>query len=317
MGKQVVFVDGTIFSGSTLLQYQIANDQSGFAGGEIAWLFWPMRVGHVYRLRYCTPESAGLWREVYRRGVENVYQTIFELRPEVRFIVDSSKSPYWTKTQEFYLHDTDIAVKRLLVWKTPLELAASMRKRDRFDEWRSTWLVYHRLYASMVDNWRAIPYQVLASQPSEALNTICNYLGIPYFSGKEDYWRREYMALGGNMTARFHLERPDQAQAMLNVTHDRKRMHQYRTTSYAPITDPELLEEVNTAQHQQPEFHAIETMLRERSLPHGKNAMLPDELRYQSWSVSLRKMKQRLTGKLGHIRYGSRIEQALNERVRS
>lgn len=315
--RTVVFVDGTMFSGSTFLQYQIANDPVGFAGGEIAWLFWPTRVAHVNRLRYCSSESLTLWREVHRRGVEKLYQTIFELRPDVRFIVDSSKSPYWSGLQESYLRDTDIEVKRLLVWKTPVELAASMRKRNRFSEWQKTWLGYHRLYASLVQDWRAISYRFLASEPDEALKAICGYLDVPYFEGKAEYWRREYVALGGNMTARFHLEAPEQAQAMLDTTFDQQRMNQYRSGKYSAVTDPELLAVVNTARREQPQFDIIENLLRERSLPHGETNELPSELRYGTLSIALRQLKQKTSGMVGQIRYRSSIEQTLNAGVES
>ncbi len=68
--------------------------------------------------------------------------------PEVEFIVDSSKDPFWIRSQSENLRRKGIQAKNILIWKTPLEFAYSCQRRDHFEDWDGRWIDYHRRYFS-------------------------------------------------------------------------------------------------------------------------------------------------------------------------
>ena len=121
MQRRVVFVQGTAYSGSTFFHLMLANDPAGFACGEVHGLFRPHVDGHVNRICSCGDPQCQLWPQVLARGEEELYASIFSLRPEVRLIVDSSKQPFWIRTQNRRLARANIRYDNILIWKTPLE----------------------------------------------------------------------------------------------------------------------------------------------------------------------------------------------------
>jgi hypothetical protein len=135
-------------------------------------------------------------------GEERLYENVFDRFPDVEFIVDSSKDPFWITRQARRLRAAGIGVEHILIWKTPAELAASFRKRNRRG-WAKAWMHYHRLYATLIPEFRAIPYAALASDPA-TLKPVCDYLGIEYVDGKHEFWTKEHHTLFGSPTAKIH-----------------------------------------------------------------------------------------------------------------
>lgn len=135
MEQRVIFVQGTAYSGSTLFHLMLANDPAGIACGEVHGLFRPHMDGHVNRTCACGDPQCRLWPQVLARGEENLYASLFALRPEVRLIVDSSKQPFWIRTQNRRLARTNIRFDNLLISKTPLEFAGSKKRKGSFYNW--------------------------------------------------------------------------------------------------------------------------------------------------------------------------------------
>src|SRR6266498_3705998 len=92
--KKVIFVGGTSFSGSTFFHLMLANDPKGFALGEIRSVFHPQRPDQINSVCGCGDPACTLWQQIRRNGENHVYETVFDLHPEVEFIVDSSKIPF-------------------------------------------------------------------------------------------------------------------------------------------------------------------------------------------------------------------------------
>lgn len=209
MKKKVIFVGGTSYSGSTFFHLTLANDPAGFAVGEVNHLFAPTKERHLRSTWQCGcgDPSCVVWDEVKKRGADALYETIFELHPEVDFIVDSSKNIVWTAEQSERLTKRGIEAERILIWKTPLEFAYSLQKRNRLHEGEGllNWPRYYRLYYSFMDKWRAVRYSEYANQQGPVLAAACDYLGIPYYPGKERFWEKTYHLLGGNLSSRIHL----------------------------------------------------------------------------------------------------------------
>ncbi len=223
-----------------MLHLMLANDASGFACGEVHGLFRPIRLEQLNRRCSCGYTECKIWPPVHASGEHLLYPSLFDKHPNIDFIVDSSKQPFWVLSQHRYLRERDIPFCDILVWKTPLELAESFRKRGRSD-WLRVWLSTYRNLLTMFPNIRGVKYRDLLTK-EHALRDACHRLGIPYFNGKENYWNRTYCLLGGSRTARSHLHRATgddsthQGTSGINTP--------YQTLTYTPVVDRALQMEV-------------------------------------------------------------------------
>ena len=202
--KKVIFIGGTAYSGSTFLDMVLANAPDGFSCGEVNAYFYPYREHHINPLCGCGSPACDIWYKIKKNGLKKLYQTIFELYPEVNIIVDSSKDPDWIRDRIDDLKDTGISVENILIWKTPEEFFASCSKRGKTKRWEQEWINYHRYYFSQINNWISLPYKHLATT-TDTLKKLCNVIDIPFFYGKEEYWRKKHHTLFGNTSAKIHL----------------------------------------------------------------------------------------------------------------
>ena len=201
---KLVFVGGSSYSGSTLLDMVLANGESGFSCGEVGALFWPYRRRHLDAKSASSHPEGAIWADIRRRGERNLYRSIVEERPGIDVIVDSTKEPIWIETQAARAREQGFDVRHVLIWKTPDEFRASREKRGRGNGWLRAWMNYHRLYFSLIPEWVAIRYRSFAEDES-ARTALCHSLGIPYFQGKERYWEKAQFTLFGNTSAKIHL----------------------------------------------------------------------------------------------------------------
>jgi hypothetical protein len=202
--KKVIFVGGTSYSGSTFLDMILANSPHGFSCGEVYALFWPYRKHHIDYECGCGDPDCEIWETVKSTGATNLYQRIFEIFPDLDFIVDSSKDPLWISDRIKDLTGSRIQVKNILIWKSPEEFYSSRMKRNQKRGWKRSWINYHKLYFRMVKHWFSIPYHDLASNP-DSLKMVCEKLEIPFFDGKDKYWEKVHHTLFGNTSAKIHL----------------------------------------------------------------------------------------------------------------
>lgn len=201
--KTVIFVGGTSYSGSTFFDMILANDPRGFSCGEIHALFHPYRPHHDDPECGCGNTDCDIWRHAHAAGEEHVYEYLFERFAYLEFLVDSSKNPFWIERQTQRLRHRGMAVRNILIWKTPEEMFHSCRKRGIALDWSRKWINYHRLYWSLIPDFRAYAYSDLAKNP-ESVEAVCKYLGIEYFAGKESYWEKEHHTVFGNTSAKIH-----------------------------------------------------------------------------------------------------------------
>lgn len=202
--KTVIFVGGSSYSGSTLLDLTLGNDDRAFSCGEISNYFYPTKPIHSHPICGCGNVSCNTWHTIKRRNAQCPYEVIFDMFPRVEFVIDSSKSPLWIHQQQKRLAKTDIVCRNILIWKHPFQAAHSYKKRGIEEKWERNWVNYHRLYFSLIKEWHSVSYDAFISDPS-VLKQVCDRLGIPYFGGKERYWERRHCIIGGNHSARVHL----------------------------------------------------------------------------------------------------------------
>jgi hypothetical protein len=308
--KQVIFIGGTAYSGSTSFDMTLANDSRGFSCGEVRFFFHPTEVHHVNPACSCNEPTCAVWPQLKKGGPTHVYLSIFELFPEVEFIVDSSKDPFWIQSQSAHLRQQGVQVHNILIWKDPLEIASSYKKRGQSNEWERSWMNYHRLYYSLVPGWRSVRYRDFA-QNRETLQIVCNYLQIPYFEGKERYWEKQHHILFGNTSALVHLKTDEKVKEMAILNHpkaNRKHSDQptHRSIYYDPVEDSALQQAV----HQKMACNPLLSEIGELLEHHDVRGSAPTTRRWSSIELStsatqLRAVKRLLQIYLGKARFTS------------
>ncbi|MHA1757222.1 MAG: hypothetical protein ACTSVV_10665 [Promethearchaeota archaeon] len=271
--RKVIFIGGTSYSGSTFLDMMIANDPKGFSCGEVYALFNPYKFHHFNPQCNCGDKNCSIWQEVLIKGENNLYETIFNLFPNIEFIVDSSKSPFWILSQINRLKEKEIKVLNLLIWKSPLEIAYSFKKKNNFRHWQKSWINYHRLYFTLIKDWRSIKYLDLTRKFS-TLKRICDYVDIEYFKNKERYWEKKHHNLFGNISAKIHLYPKDNKQfkeyrniILKQYRFDNKEVNKkHKKIYYENINDERLISTVNIAKKRNNYFNKIERILEARDL---------------------------------------------------
>ncbi|MCB0126762.1 MAG: hypothetical protein KDE58_31100 [Caldilineaceae bacterium] len=284
--KKVIFVGGTAYSGSTFFHMMLGNDPHGFACGEVRWSFHPHRSDHVNRLCSCGDPNCWIWQTVLKEGEQKVYELIFQTFPDVNFIVDSSKSPYWIHDQSNYLRARGYDVRHLLIWKSPAEFAASKIKRKEPD-WAGDWSKYHRLYFSLIDEFGLIGYQDLSHRP-ELLAEVCHYVDLPYVAGKENFWEKEHHILGGNYSAKLHLG-GKAAKRYATEEHHQQGAQRHQTIYYVDQQDDALAQEVQ--KHAALVADIDDFLKEEEGFRVVRKSEIPGTLRRSSFYLALGRMK--------------------------
>jgi hypothetical protein len=201
-----------------------------------------------------------------------------------------------------------ISAHNVLIWKTPLEFAHSSKKRKRVYRWEVEWVNYHRLYVSLIKEWRGVRYFDMANHADDLLPYLCDYLNISNFAGKKDFWNKTHHALGGNRSARFHLYTPNVANEVLAQTFDSSRMSLYRSIYYTGVNDPGLEEQVNAVTAQSSYFSKITQLLDkydvaapQRNQPDPRAVALPLLL------LELKRLKNAVGSLIGRYKFGPTI----------
>lgn len=303
-GKVVIFVGGSSYSGSTMLDLMLGNDDRGFSCGEISSYFNPTKHPHHHPRCGCGNELCDTWKEIRKHGASRLYQTIFEMHPNVTFIVDSSKNPLRIGKQQKRLRESGVSYRNILIWKHPFQAAYSYKKRGVYGNWERNWVSYHRLYCSLFRNWRSVSYEAVTST-GKALRRVCCCAGISYFPGKEKYWERRHCIIGGNHSARIHLQRMKTAEH----AHAREMMYSnkepYVERRHRGIyRDEGLRLKVRERMEQSPYISAIIDALIARDVGvQGPNGSTPERIRMSQAELLLRLTSRWFKTTLGRVRH--------------
>jgi hypothetical protein len=208
----VVFVGGTSYSGSTMLDMILANTPYSFSAGEVRALFEPTRTYHLDPVCGCGDKKCDIWKRVRKFGRFSLYNVLFDFFPQINTIIDSSKDPFWISEQLKSLKSKGIETRVILIWKTPAEFAFSCFKRNSLRGWTRIWKNYHRLFFSLVDRWDSVAYSDLTRQVDLKTEQLCSILNLPYDSNMITYWEKVHHTVFGNTAAKFHLYDPGSTQ---------------------------------------------------------------------------------------------------------
>jgi hypothetical protein len=215
----LVCVAGTSYSGSTALGLMLGHGAGCFAAGEVVALFEPTAPHHREARCGCGDPACRLWAELRAFGASGYLAELGRRFPELRTVVDSSKSIAWIGARAREQRAAGGIAREVLIWKPPLAFARSMRKRGR-GEWARQWVAYHLQLFAAFPNALCVSHAALARNPDSVLSALCAALELPYFAGKERYWEQTHHLLFGNHSARRHLyeagsELARRAEAML------------------------------------------------------------------------------------------------------
>lgn len=301
-GRQVVFVGGTAYSGSTLLCLTLANHPEGFATGEVQHAFYPWMPAHRDYLNKCTcgDSPCPLWSRVVEGGSRDVYSELFRTEADLRFLVDSSKNVFWTRDHSQRLRSQGIQTKHILVWKSPAQLKASYEKRGLGHTWLKDWLFYHRLYFALMPDHLTLAYSDYTADPIASLRSACDYTSLEYFENKEKYWDKRYHSLGGNPSARVHLYDNDSSEfvnAQKSIARrkasespaEHKKIYQVSTEG-----DDELIQDSSMAQ----------LLLEYLRAGAPVDDPVRDELTFSRPQIALARTKLGINRRFGRLRHG-------------
>jgi hypothetical protein len=229
--KKVIFIGGSSFSGSTMLDMMMANSPEGFSVGEAYVLFHPFRPHHFKPDCGCQNPDCNFWRQVRKAGEKHFYETIFTLLDDISFIVDSSKELWWIKKQSEYLKAQGVEVFHLLIWREPAAFAYSNLKRNR-KQWKKFWKNYYSLYFTLIKDYSVIAYSDLVQFPDRILYDLCRKTGLVFQQGKKKYWEKEHHTLFGNASAKVHLQEENNKAVKNDGLGNQKDQHQHQSIYY-------------------------------------------------------------------------------------
>jgi hypothetical protein len=196
--KTLVNILGTGRCGSTLLDAMLGNDKSSFSCGEVYAWFRPRRQHHKKLSCTSGADPCPVWPSLCQFGQQRLFTGIFN-ELDVDFVIDSSKALPWVYDQQRWL-PSDIKIFNIAIFKEPIELAFSAWKRGVRPEvvGREYCRYYSRLFSLRMP-FAPVSYRELVINPSCKLKRICSLLDMPYWEGKEAFWKRDLHLLFGSL----------------------------------------------------------------------------------------------------------------------
>jgi len=197
--KKVIFVAGSSYSGSTILNLILGNDQRRNALGEIRALFCPKKTHHHKKINELKKDTK--WERIFEGGLKNLYSNLFAEYPEIDVLIDSSKDPIWISEQIQNLKKSNIPSNVVLIYKTPIEFAQSALKRNQ-QQWERKWLNYHLSFFELIKDYRQISYESFVNNTEASLKELFNDLELNYTKESKDFWLKKdnFNFFGNNHT---------------------------------------------------------------------------------------------------------------------
>ena len=193
----VVNVLGLRHSGTTMLHLMLATGDRAIACGEISGWFRLSR----YRKGSTPPDAFAPLAHVR----ESEFHAKVLDHYSADYVIDSSKSINWVLDVNRWADEHGLDAYNILIWKDPIRQAYSNWKRGQ--EWRRHYLKYHEQLLRSGLEFVSVSYEQLANRPAATLEMICRHIGMPYFVGKEQFWKEDHHFVGSSGGVRRQQER--------------------------------------------------------------------------------------------------------------
>ncbi|MDR4517213.1 MAG: sulfotransferase [Nitrosomonas sp.] len=187
-----------------MLDLMLGNSSDAFSCGEVVAWYRPWRRHHFKLVCQCGQTSCPVWKRLAVVDAHEFHHAVLS-ESGVDFAVDSSKDLCWVLDSQKWAMSKGITTYNILIWKNPVNLAYSHWKRGKgLDHWHKEFIAYHERFLKLNLPFRAVNYNELVKNPQKILNNICNFVGMPYFEGKERFWEnhQSHYLFGSDTTSR-------------------------------------------------------------------------------------------------------------------
>ena len=195
MGKKIIFIAGTSYSGSTLIDLILSNSSNATSVGEIESIFNPVKIHHLKKIEEI--KSDATWGPVLNKGANQLYQNLHDIL-DVEIIVDSSKNPAWIRYHIDRL-PKDVSCQVVLVFKSLPDLKHSYEKRGRYN-WAKIYKRYHNLFFNTISNFERIEYKDIPLR-TDKFWTLLKRLDFELDDERLQFWNQTRTNFFGNNNA--------------------------------------------------------------------------------------------------------------------
>jgi hypothetical protein len=271
MSKKIIFIAGTSYSGSTLIDLILSNSSNATSVGEIEAIFNPVKIHHLNKIKEI--KSDPVWGDLLDKGVKKLYQNLHDIL-DVEIIVDSSKNPAWIRYHIDRL-PKDVSYEVILVYKSLPDLKHSYEKRGRYN-WVKIYKRYHNLFFNTISDFNRIEYKDIPLISDKFL-ALLKGLDIELDEERLEFWNQSRTNFFGNNNANIAF---NQAQGI-----DEKPKLEYKSGS-----TPENIAYVNSQLEKDVELRQIATFLNseESCLSRPKSTGIMNNFRFRILVKQLR-----------------------------
>jgi len=125
----------------------------------------------------------------------------------VSHLVDSSKEKTWIIDTQRFARLHNYSIFNLVLIKDPIDFAHSFWKRGRYSDWEKVYCRYYEWILSSEIQFASIKLDDLIQSPVSTLRQVCEYIGLPYFPGKERFWEFSHFNIKGSPGVQKQVER--------------------------------------------------------------------------------------------------------------
>jgi hypothetical protein len=200
---KLIMVCGAARSGTTMLDLMLGNSTDAISTGEISRLFRPFRKHHKNPVCSCGEADCPVWRGLTDGPESGSHENIFGKRPEINFVVDSSKDLRWIFDSNLWADRANLPLANVVIWKDPIDLSYSYWRRGESVDWyRKAFLTYYERFLDLKLPFVSVNYKQLVTDANGTLEALCNTLGIDYSDARVNFWEKRHHHFFGSTGTR-------------------------------------------------------------------------------------------------------------------
>ena len=202
----LVNILGAARSGTTMLDLMLGNSDDAFSCGEVYAWFRPYRTHHFNIICSCGENPCPVWKVLKDVPEKFFHKSVIE-KMSVKYVIDSSKNLRWVIDSIKWARKNNIKIYNIVIWKDPVQLSYSHWKRGKTNNvWRKNFVGYYSKFLRLEIPFVSVRYSELVQSPSKKLKELCNFIGMDYFPGKENFWQKKHHHLFGSLGVRKQIE---------------------------------------------------------------------------------------------------------------